>query len=121
MTMRARLTTSAAGFNRTPAFVVSDGNNDVAQSGANNILAVSSVGIYTSFPGAGASGSGNAGFIIESPTDGWVLLPGWSIRSSVASIDGGDQWDQVRLWVIEYPTGPTLRRTPDVGVIEELR
>lgn len=119
--MRAVLTTSAAVANRAVALVLSDGTDDFATIPAGAAIAASQTGVVATIPGAPAVGAANGPLLLPSPTDGFLLLPGWSLRTATGLIDVGDQWSAIRLWVVEYPTGPTTRQTPDVPTIYEPR
>ena len=57
--------------------------------------------------------------LLSAPAEGILLLPGWTLRSNTEAIDVGDQYSLIRGLVVEYPTGPTLRQTPDVYTIIE--
>lgn len=119
--MRAVLTTSAAVANRAVALVLSDGTDDFATIPSGAAIAASQTGVVSSIPGAPTVGAANGPLLLSAPTDGFLLLPGWSLRTATALIDVADQWSAVRLWVVEYPTGPTTRQTPDVPTIFEPR
>lgn len=119
--MRAVLTTSAAVANRAVALVLSDGTDDFATIPAGAAIAASQTGVVSTIPGAPGVGATNGPLLLPSPTDGFLLLPGWSLRTATGAIDVADQWSAVRLWVVEYPTGPTTRQTPDVPTIYEPR
>lgn len=117
--LRAVLATSVAVANRLPSLVISDGTDDFATIPAGAAIAASLSGVVSTLPGAPSVGAAGGPLLLPSPTDGFVLLPGWSIRSSTALIDVADQWGSICLWVVEYPTGPTTRQTPDVPTIFE--
>lgn len=117
--LRAVITTSAAVANRLPALVLSDGTDDFATIPAPAAVAASLSGVVSTVPGAPSVGAAGGPLLYPSPTDGWTLLPGWSLRTATGAIDAGDQWSAIRLWVVEYPTGPGTRQTPDVATIFE--
>lgn len=117
--LRAIFTAAVAVANRSITLVLSDGASDIAQSGASTLVTATTVARVSTFPAAPSSGLLSGVLTIAAPNDGWVLLPGWSLRSLVDSIQAADQWSTIRLWVAEYPTGPTQRRTPDVYTIDE--
>lgn len=117
--MRGVLTTSAAVANRLVSLVLSDGTFDYATVPSPAAITASKSGVVSTVPGAPSVGAADGPLLYPSPTDGWLLLPGWSIRASTTAIDVGDQWSAVQLWVVEYPTGPFSRQTPDLAAIYE--
>lgn len=118
---RALLTASAAAANRLVSLVLSDGTDDYAIAPTTTAITATLAVPVSTFPGAQAGGAVTTALTAPSPSDGWMLLPGWSLRTVTAALDAGDQWSAIRLWVVEYPTGPTRRRTPDVAVFDEPR
>lgn len=118
---RALLTTSAVVANRLAALTISDGTDLFATIPAPAAITASKAGIVSTMAGAPSVGATDGPLLYPSPTDGWVLLPGWSIGSLTAGLDVGDQWSAIRMYVVEYPTGPKSRYTPDVVVIGEDR
>ncbi len=117
--LRALFTASAAAANRIPAFVLSDGADDFATSPLLTAITANLATVISTWPGAGAIGPAAGPQTFGSPHDGWMLLPGWSLRPVTAAIDVADQWSAIRLWVVEYPTGPDVRVTPDVAMFSE--
>lgn len=113
--LRALFTASAAAANRVPTLVLSDGSDDFAASGVATAITANQATAVSTFSGAPAAGLQTGAFTIAAPTDGWLLLPGWSLRAVTAALDAGDAWTAIRLWVVDYPTGPTWRLTPDVA------
>lgn len=119
--LRALLTASAAVANRLVSLVLSDGTDDFAASPLTTAVTAGLAVPVSTFPGAQAGGALTTVLTAAAPTDGWMLLPGWSIRAATTALDVGDQWSAIRLWVVEYPTGPSMRRTPDVPTFDEPR
>ncbi len=118
---RALLTASAAVANRLPSLVLSDGSDDFAASPVTTAVTAGLAVPISTFPGAPAGGALLTALTVASPTDGWQLLPGWSLRVATVALDVADQWSAIRLWVVEYSTGPNQRRTPDVPTFDEPR
>lgn len=119
--LRASLATSAAVANRQVSLVLSDGTADFATVPASAAITASKTGVVSTIPGAPSLGVADGPLLFPAPTDGWLLLPGFSLRAVTANLDATDQWSAVQLWVVEYPTGPKDRFTPDVPVIVEAR
>lgn len=117
--LRALFTASAAVANRLPSLVLSDGTDDYAASTVGTAITAGLASPVTTWPGASSFGPAAGPLGIPAPTDGWLLLPGWSIRTVTAAIDVADQWSAIFLWVVEYPTGPVSRTTPDVYAFTE--
>lgn len=111
---RAILTASAAVANRIPAFVLSDGQDDFATIPTTQAITAAQAAIFSAINGSGLVTQAGGPILVPSPTDGWLLLPGWSLRTVTAAIDVADQWSAIKLLVVEYPIGPTTRETPDV-------
>lgn len=117
--LQATFTASAAAANRFPSLTLSDGSNDFATAPINAAVTANLATIISTFPGAGGQGVAAGPQLWAAPHDGWMLLPGWSIRTVTTAIDAADQWSAIRLWVAEYPTGPIDRLTPDVAYFKE--
>lgn len=118
--LRARLTTSAVAATRLPVLSWSDGTDDFSTVPPNNGITASKVGIISTFAGAPQFGAVDGPIIFASPRDGWLLQPGWSLRVNTTAIDVGDQWDKIRVVLVEYQTGAALRLTPDVYAFDEI-
>lgn len=117
--IRALFTAAAVAVTRLPALVLSDGSDDYASVPANAGVTTGLATLFSTFPGAVGAGVAAGPQLWSAPTDGWLLLPGWSLRTVTAAIDAGDQWSAIRIWLAEYPTGPEVRITPDVHTFTE--
>lgn len=117
--LTAVLTTSAAVANRIPSLVINGSDGRLAQLVGTASLAASLAATWGTFPGAVAVAGAVSLHQWPMPTDGVVLLPGFSLASLTAAIDAADQWSLIRALVVEYPTGPTWRTTPDVPTFIE--
>lgn len=121
LSLRAHLLASAAVATRVPTLLVTSSDGIVAQLVGTGSVAAGAAADWSAFSGsanvAGATAVHNWSF----PTDGVLLLPGFTLSSLTAAIDVGDQWSLVRALVVEYPTGPLWRLTPDVSTFAEPR
>lgn len=113
------LTTSAAVANRLPSLQLSTSDGIVAAAPAGAAITASLATRLSSFPGAGATGVAAGPQLWATPSQGWLLLPGWSLQVVTAGIDAADQWSAIRAEIVEYPTGPNTRLTPDVTYFSE--
>lgn len=113
------LTTAVAVGNRFSILIQSDGTNDYLYAPCSSAQTASLTELYSAFTGSpqnlGASGVNN----IPAPTDGFVLLPGHTLRSSTVAIAAADQYSAIALLTVVYPTGPGYRMTPDIETIDE--
>lgn len=110
----AQLVTSAAVATRGARLVVNDGTAAFLTLPAPATQAASLTGTYTWAPHGPqlALAQANIGFVPE-----LSLMPGWSIASSTAAIDAGDQWTAPRLYVVRT----TVRSGDiDLGELPEL-
>lgn len=119
LAIRALFTAAAVAVTRLPALVLSDGSDDLASVPANAGVTTGLATVFSTFPGSISAGVAAGPQLWAAPTDGWLLLPGYSLRTVTAAIDPGDQWSAIRIWLAEYPTGPEVRITPDVPTFTE--
>lgn len=117
--IRALFTAAAVAVTRLPALVLSDGSDDYATVPASAGVTTGLATVFSAFPGSTTFGVAAGPQLWATPADGWLLLPGWSLRTLTGAIDAGDQWSAIRLWLAEYPTGPEVRLTPDVHTFSE--
>lgn len=117
--VRGLLTTSATVATRVPSLVLGTADGNVAQAAGVGTIAASLAAVWSGFSGSPNSAGGGLAHQWAMPTDGFLLLPGWTLSSSTALIDATDQWSLVRALVVAYPTGPVERLTPDVYTIRE--
>lgn len=115
----ALFTASAAVANRVPTLRLSTSDGTLATAPSGAAITAGLAVTLSSFPGAAPFGVAAGPQLFASPTDGWVLLPGWQLQVVTTAIDVADQWSAIRALVVEYPTGPNRRLTPDVYAINE--
>lgn len=121
VSLRAQFVASAAVATRIPSLILGTSDGGVAEFGSTGTITAGQTHRYSSFSGSpNMAGAGNL-HLWAFPTDGALLLPGWTLTSSTEAIDVGDQWSIVRALVVEYPTGPALRLTPDVPYFAEVK
>jgi hypothetical protein len=113
--LSAVLTASAAVANRLPALTWNTSDGMVASSPATAAVTAALSTRFSALAGAIGAGVAAGPQLWATPTDGFVLLPGHSLASVTAGLDAADQWSAIRLLVVEYPTGPNIRLTPDVA------
>lgn len=107
-------TTSAAVANRLVSLILDDQTDSLLQTPAGAVQAAGAAQPYSLFPGSPSASLAGAPWLLPTPTDGLVMLPGHRLRSSTALIDVGDQYSAIKLYVEQYPTGPARRVTPSV-------
>lgn len=119
--LRAVLTTSATVATRIPGLTYGTSDGLVGHTAGLGTVAASLAASWSGF--AGSPNTAGAGVVHQwaVPTDGYLLLPGWTLSSLTAAIDATDQWSLVRALVVEYPTGPDKRLTPDVAYFTETK
>lgn len=117
--LRAQFVASAAVATRIPSLVIGTSDGSVIECGSTGTITAGQTHRYSAF--AGSANMAGTGSLHQwgLPTDGVLLLPGFTLSSSTEAIDVGDQWSAVRALVVEYPTGPIWRLTPDVATIIE--
>lgn len=111
--LRALLATSGVAGARSPRLNLGDGTNvfyTCRPSGtvSTNINAVFSGAIGD--PGAGAN-SNTLGWSMPGP--GLFIPRGWSLTTLTASIDVGDQWSGIAMWLEILPDGPDNTWLPE--------
>jgi len=121
LSLRAHLLASAAVATRVPTLLVTGSDGIVAQLVGTGSVAAGAAADWSGFAGAGNVAGATAVHQWSFPTDGVLLLPGFTLSSLTAAIDVADQWSLVRALVVEYPTGPLWRLTPDVSMFVEPR
>ncbi len=117
--LRALFTASAAVANRIPSLIVSTGDGDVIVSPSGAAITAGLAVSLSAYEGSAPSGAAAGPQLWGFPSAGVTLLPGWRLRASTAAIDVGDTWTLIRASVVEYPTGPNVRLTPDVDYFTE--
>lgn len=121
LSLRARLVASAAVATRVPTLLVGTSDGTVAQLVGTGSVAAGATADWSGFCGSVNVAGATAVHQWQFPTDGVLLLPGFTLSSLTAAIDVADQYSLVRALVVEYPTGPQWRLTPDVSAFIEPR
>lgn len=117
--LRATIVASAAVATRIPSLTLVTSDGVVAEYGSTGTITAGQTHRYSAFSGSpNMAGTGSL-HLWAFPTDGALLLPGFALTSATEAIDVADQWSLIRALVVEYPTGPQWRLTPDVATIIE--
>lgn len=118
-TIRATLVTSAAVATRTPTLSADDTISEWYRAAPGATQAASLTRVYSGFHSS--AGAASAGPVIAwgIPADGLWLPQGHHLRTITDLIDVGDQWSNVVISVIEFPTGPNVQLWPAVTAYTE--
>lgn len=119
--LRFVLITDANVANRAVSLILDDQTDSLIQIPAGAVQINGVTQPYSLFPGSPSAALAGAPWLLPSPTDGLVLMPGFRLRSSTAAIQVGDQYSAIRLYVEELPVGPDRRVIPTVPTISPER
>lgn len=98
LAVRARLTTSAAVANRQPDLILTDGALEIARVPPVAVQAAGGARVYT---WADVDFGLQLGSTALGPLPAIRLASAWSVGTATALIDAADQWDQVRLLLVD--------------------
>ena len=102
--IRARLVTDANAVSRYVSVLVKDANGtEVYRYGYETAFVAGTTYILTFAPVSSTAGGGVTNTkAVTLPIPEGPYLPNWTISTSTASIQAGDQWSQVAVWSRSY-------------------
>lgn len=109
-----RLVTDANVANRAVSLVASDGTTTVWRASASAVQAAGVTIDHGVYAGSSAALLTGSVAVFALPSDGLLLLPGWSLRSVTGNIQAGDQYSAIGALVEEFPNGPGNEWQPTV-------
>lgn len=112
--IRFRLVTGVAVAVRTVALTLDNQTDEYLRTPAGATQAASLTDIYTGYSGSAGAISSAPDIVIGLPVDGLWMPQGHHLRTVTNNIDAGDQYSQIVMSVIEYPTGPNPPMWPVV-------
>lgn len=104
--VNARLVTSATVANRSPRLQISDGSSTIVLAGASAVEAASGSVLHVWARGLAGFNNSTSGGVLPQSLPAIPLLGGWSLGTLTSSIDAGDQWSGIFLYVLEIEQTP---------------
>lgn len=110
------LTTSAVVANRNVSLTLSDGTSRTFKMVTAANQAATLAIDYTAYPDAVPAGIVNNTVVMALPTDGLWMPKGWTLASTTALIDPGDQYSGIVVDIQEIPDGPLWTAEPSMAL-----